>query len=1453
MALQVYISHTGSVLTFHDVGSRVEGLRSWIESNTEIPANRQILMTPRGKIVKNLSNESEIYVYDKQFLSSESKPSSRPAIELLPLPDIPSSLVDENSLKAWQDLFMARRGWALEAFEIARTGVENIEMCTDEATVIARSMNVALDNLRIHVNSLQQKFDSTCQWAEDLIQDFRGAVRDWETCADTLTELPVREDVAKILRRPDDPGHTQSQAPVGTLSELVDRKRAQAAADSIAQNIDEFEKSFQELRSGIEKLKEDTNDAKTNATEVPQFDISALIDEAETLAKRVSADYEEVIKMQDIPKSVVSASRKAAVHTRDLLPGLQNLVDEVVIGSRAASEARTVVSDDWYSTLQKISRLQSRLQELQAAVSTLDFQDDQTYTVLEHVFRLPLVYGATLVEATRRSEWTERMRIEVDSLRDDLSEQTEEEQRRRKRWASSHVDFLNEDLNAKDALIDLKASAPRNSWPFVNRDEIFAWIDDLRALGIDEAVQGITQRMKDLDAPARKQKARPFKNGSIHDLKSSGVLRDGDDVRGLQDEKTRLEEKLRASDSRVRKLEDLLHRQSQSSRPASGMFVPGSAADFERQIPSPGPFQRQSDLSRRSSVSGRRLSNTQDEKPLVQKIVSLEGQIQKLQEEAHEERRSSTESRDKMQEAELVKRDLMANFEAQKQEFEEERQLLDDEVHRLKVKLEEAEDELDRLNESRDHLRMEQDQLVVNLKHEVEQLKKESTEDVAQAQRRIEAAQKDTITQRERAATLERQLHQVKDERAAAQGQNMTLANQLRAIEGQQHEFVTILQGVHSNLSPAGSAPEDIRRLINALEILSEGAAIHARGLDDSLQLATAENKALEDKLNHAEAQIKSMLEQISAAEARVSQLQEDLKQEKSKVSMLRTELAGERMEMDNLRQKFAAGETGSDALKQQLKSEEQKVADLMDHKADHESAIQHLKHEIENHMHEMQAATERQEKLKKHFDKRGEKAKQLSERLFHYHDRVVRMLEQFGYSISRQDDEMVIQRASKANASAVLSGNEGTGPSNMRRTISGSTPAPHYSDPADLETLYWMSDSDLGSESTKYSGFLTALQRLDVDSTIDLITKRYKDVETLAKRYQKESRTYRERTHRSQAEAHDKIAYRSFKEGDLALFLPTRNNATRPWAAFNVGAPHYFLREQDAHKLQARDWLLARITKVEERMVDLSRSLSSGLRGNLSSSAAADDGASSKSIDDENPFELSDGLRWYMIDATEEKLGAPGTPTVGKSTVTATNVEVRGHMGRKEHKSGLSIGGASGIPTASMVTKTLTKSLDSRRSSSGSKKSVDVKAKQDGTSGRGSSVKDMPAKAATLAPIASDTDTEQVKKAAKEETGTDADDENENQQAAPGSSTAPQAGTASFVRQPTAASQTDREDAQVFEVTGQSPLTLRGASQSPSRQKVSTLRQGASPAKSNPSPAKARPWDRLFNVEFRS
>ncbi|KAG0667117.1 oligomeric, coiled-coil, peripheral membrane protein [Rhodotorula mucilaginosa] len=98
--------------------------------------------------------------------------------------------------------------------------------------------------------------------------------------------------------------------------------------------------------------------------------------------------------------------------------------------------------------------------------------------------------------------------------------------------------------------------------------------------------------------------------------------------------------------------------------------------------------------------------------------------------------------------------------------------------------------------------------------------------------------------------------------------------------------------------------------------------------------------------------------------------------------------------------------------------------------------------------------------------------------------------------------------------------------------------------------------------------------------------------VETLTaatKRWIKEAKAYRERAHRAAANSGDKIAFRNFAKGDLALFLPTRNSAVPVWAAFNVSFPHHFLSATGviAEQMKTREWIVARITAMTEKVVD--------------------------------------------------------------------------------------------------------------------------------------------------------------------------------------------------------------------------------------------------------------------------
>lgn len=1270
-------------------------------------------MTAQGKNVKqqHLVNQGEIFIYDKRFLlgDEDAAVQNDSNTDEPDLQEPPSELESETSLPAWQQLFRSRKQWASDAVDTVRDWSTETAQFVEACENIDRSTNVALDNLRNHVNSLRSSFEKTQAWGQDTLQEHVDILREWSYMAQTLKELPIREDMARLMTLGNS---TDIPAEVGgTMYALLDPAILEQANTTLESSSSAFRTQINGLAEAVTSLDKDSS-AVTEMIQIdwPNLDSENLLQEAETLASKVGGDYEDVMKVGSDNKAISRISRVAAGHTNDLLPGLQEIVAESFQVKQSALEHRNNLSRICFRVLREVSKIQSTLAALQNQLSNLALSEEgqNSLEALDRVFRLPSAYGSILIEAIRRSEWNDRTVADLKSLKDEMSQHKDDEMRRRKKWTNMMSGFLTEDSASTHSISDFTFSTPANPWPFVSREEIFNYVDDLRALEINDAVEQVTQGLRDLEAPAksRRLKHRPFKNGSIHDTMQNSFVRTGDDQKTLQDDKQRLEDKLRASESRIRRLEGLLHQQSQT-RPTSGMFNP--ITDFDRQTISPGPESSRpvESPSRRSSMSARRMSNqTSDEKIMLQKIASLEAQIVKLQQEAHTERRLSTENREKMQEAESIKQDLMANFDAQRHEFEDERQRLEDDNHELKVRLEELEEELDRVGGSRDHERMRQEQAISHFRSELERLRKSTNEEIDQLREARDTMAHDLSMQREKGSVSERELHKLREERSNLQSRNMSVANDLRRIESQRQDIIGTLQSVHAHLSPAGSAPEDAIKLANALEVLAEGATFHARGLEDELHLATAQGKASEEKIAELEMQLTKAQSARKEKESSISEKDEKMRELQHSLDGVRSELAEERSQIEHLRAQFAAGETGSDTLRARLAEEERRVEELTEVKTKYEAQIETLRQSLTSLQDEIKRHSEAAESTKVHLSSREQKAKDLSEKLFQYNDRIIRMLENFGYSVSRSESSasLQIQRASRVNASTILAGiststADISGTTPTKRQFSGSMAAPptHFTDPSDAESLYWTSSS-VQSENERYATFIAALSRLDLDSTVELLTKRYKDIEIMAKKYQKATHSARDKTHRLQSEAHDKIAYRGFKEGDLALFLPTRDRA-KAWAAFNVGAPHYFLREQDSHRLQSRDWLLARINKVSTRTVDLAKSL-----GRISTNANAEaDGEGDEDDEDDNPFDLSDGLRWYLIDATEEKPGAPSTPGLGKSTVAASVVSVDA---QPRKASAVNLRDGDKVASAVAATKTLHKSLDSRRSSGASRKS---------------------------------------------------------------------------------------------------------------------------------------------------
>ncbi|CAO1619834.1 unnamed protein product [Sympodiomycopsis kandeliae] len=155
-------------------------------------------------------------------------------------------------------------------------------------------------------------------------------------------------------------------------------------------------------------------------------------------------------------------------------------------------------------------------------------------------------------------------------------------------------------------------------------------------------------------------------------------------------------------------------------------------------------------------------------------------------------------------------------------------------------------------------------------------------------------------------------------------------------------------------------------------------------------------------------------------------------------------------------------------------------------------------------------------------------------------------------------------------------------------------------------------SPSDSGIAAT-----LDALRAFSPGQTCDETTKRLDLLVTLVRKWQK---TYKRQTSDSASKINmavrDRIAFRNFAIGDLALFLPSRNNALdpKPWAAFNISFPHYFLNVPSgsllAEELRSKEWIVARITKIIERTAGSSQYDPQG-----------------------NPFQLADGVKFCVLD----------------------------------------------------------------------------------------------------------------------------------------------------------------------------------------------------------------------------
>lgn len=880
-------------------------------------------------------------------------------------------------------------------------------------------------------------------------------------------------------------------------------------------------------------------------------------------------------------------------------------------------------------------------------------EEDESSRLLSLVIHFPKIYGSLLVECVRRREWSEKFANISKKVAEELALLKEDEEKRRKKWQRNTGTYLPFDLEDNSQIMRAELNTRGDSGgglPKITRPDIEAFLTAVQTIeGLDSVSKEVRQLFQDLDRPLKRQTKRlkGFKYGSIHEaqLGVSSIFgrNDEEEVKMLREDKQNLTERVKGYESRIRKLEDLLHR----GRTTSGnvYHVAGSSTPQQPSTPQPGqtfPTSVTGPLlasDQPGSPATRRISTENVDKSLMARVSGLEAELASEKELTARLQRDASARSDlekamnaRISQADDTKRDLVANLEALDQQHVTERKELKGEIEELRQKLDEVYEEIDRMEEGKN----EELEKRTTAEERAKGLVGELAAMTGEVDRLKELSEKETETSKALQTELE----------LARNSSNEESENLRREVESLKRSLDEESQRAHEAETALADSDKANRRLV------------------ENIGLMEAQTKQMKDALDS------TILQNASQLESRES-LATAMKQAHSQLS---SDSPPEDLNalMDSIEALIGMSVARSRELSAKLSEEQSRTSELESSRA----------------------------LLQSRFESRTIKAKDLTQRLYTHNARSIQLLESLGYRIIRGEESMQIVKVSRSNGaeSTVLSRSTTLDASGVARPpppLSLAQSLAQSSTVEDINLLYWMETEDSDAETEKYTQYLRTIGAFDLDAFSDTVVSRVKKLEQDCRQLVKQCRAYREKYYRSRDEANEKIAYKSFKPGDLALFLPTKNSFTRPWAAFNVNAPHFFLKEDSSHKLSHRDWLLARISKIEDRVVDLSRSTAAlGLPPSAADKASiggnSSDGAS---VDDENPFELSDGLRWYLLDAVEEKPGggAPSTPGLSSSTVAAANVDARGSL--KSRK-----------PTIGAKKKlTQITSDNSRRSSSGS------------------------------------------------------------------------------------------------------------------------------------------------------
>ncbi|PWN47629.1 hypothetical protein IE53DRAFT_238653 [Violaceomyces palustris] len=552
----------------------------------------------------------------------------------------------------------------------------------------------------------------------------------------------------------------------------------------------------------------------------------------------------------------------------------------------------------------------------------------------------------------------------------------------------------------------------------------------------------------------------------------------------------------------------------------------------------------------------------------------------------------------------------------------------------------------------------------MNMADEVSDLRRQLEES-----RRGEAKLQQEVAE---AVELETHYHELQAELEESRGKESAMGEKVAKQAERVIELETNLQAIQLELEEAKAARLDAANRIEAL--LCEGSSA-------------------EKELSAAQNRINELTEQVSSAHAEVKEAKDALVEaEAAKEKQIRTHRAEADGDRAILEEKVRALQDDLEKLALEASESLEKARMAESIRGTDREAVELLRSQL-------QAADEAHEEIVKEMERARELALEAQISKERSENATQSLLERTRPILSKFYHLRKAVRAMPAMSSSKNASSNAAG-----KDISARNAAMSLSVVSETERQAALDAFEAEAETADVETTLDALRCLDPDELFDEVKAKLDSLTTLVRKWQKAYKSSNDKTQKALNAAKDKIAFRNFQVGDLALFLPTRNSTAKPWAAFNISFPHFFLHAtgQMADQLKTKEWIVARITSITDRVAN-------------SSSNGDEEGGG-------NPFQLAEGVRYYLLDVEgwNSSQAAPSLRNRKSNAAAINDGEGRGQERKRSDTLPRTVGGSIVSATTAEVSEARSDMMP-RRASEGAKPSTEttVQARNDATTAR--------------------------------------------------------------------------------------------------------------------------------------